>query len=85
MFPLILKSTADVLAPRFAVAFRGLLRFGSFIVCWRVANVTPIPKGPPSSSVADYKSTSTTPILSKVFEFMVSVMQRCVSNNPVHL
>ena len=49
MIPLFLKKTAGVLAPRLAVVFRRLLRLGSFPVCWRVANVTPIPNGPPSS------------------------------------
>ena len=54
MFPLFLKRTADVLAPRLSVVFRRLVRLGSFLVCWRQANATPIPKGPPSSSVANY-------------------------------
>ena len=58
MFPLFLKKTAVVLAPRLAVVFRRLLRFGCFPVCWRVANVTPIPKGPPSSSASNYRSIS---------------------------
>ena len=58
MFPLFLKSTASVLAPRLAVVFRRLLRFGSFPVCWRVTNVTPIPKGPPSSPVPNYRPIS---------------------------
>ena len=53
MFPLFLKRT-DVLAPRLSVVFRRLVRLGSFPSCWRQANVTPIPKDPPSSSVADY-------------------------------
>ena len=53
MFPLFLKKT-DVLAPYLSVVFRRLLRLGSFPACWRQANVTPIPKGPPSSSVANY-------------------------------
>ena len=52
MFPLFLKRT-DVMAPRLSVVFRGLVRLGSFSACWRQANVTPIPKGPPSSSVAN--------------------------------
>ena len=38
-----------------------------------MANVTPIPKGPPSSSVANHRPISITPILSKVFEHLVSV------------
>ena len=50
-----------------------LVRLGSFPACWRQANVTPIPKGPPSSSVADYRPISITPVLSKVFERLVSV------------
>ena len=70
---LFLKKTAEVLAPRLAVVFRRLLRLGSFPVCWKVANVTPIPKGPPSSSTSNYRPISLTPILSKVFERLVSV------------
>ena len=58
MFPIFLKKTADVLAPHLAVVFRGLLRLGCFIVCFRVANVTPIPKGPPSSSASNYRPIS---------------------------
>ena len=73
MFPLFLKKTAVVLAPRLAVVFRRLLRLGSFPVCWRVVNVTPILKGPPSSSASNYRPISLTPILSKVFERLVSV------------
>ena len=51
MFPLFLKRIADVMAPRLSVVFRRLVRLGSFPACWRQANVTPIPKRPPSSSV----------------------------------
>ena len=53
MFPLFLKRTAEVLAPRLAVVFRRLLRLGSFPYAG-VANVTRIPKGPPSSSASNY-------------------------------
>ena len=73
MFPLFLKKTAEVLAPRLAVVFRRLLRLDRFPVCWRVANVTLIPKGPPSTSASNYRPISLTPILSKVFEHLVSV------------
>ena len=52
--PLFLKRAADVMAPRLSVVFRRLDRLGSFLPCWRQANVTPIPEGPPSSSVANY-------------------------------
>ena len=64
MFPLFHKRTADV---------RRLVRLGSFLVCWRQANVTPIPKGPPSSYVANNRPISITSVLSKVFERLVSV------------
>ena len=64
---------ADVLAPRLSVVFRRLLRLGSFPACWRQANVTPIPKGSSSSSVADYRPISITPVLSKVFDRLVAV------------
>ena len=73
MFPLFLKRTADVMAPRLSVVFRRLVRLGSFAACWRQANITPIPKGPPSSSVANCRPISKTSILSKVFERLVSV------------
>ena len=52
MFPLFIKRTADVMAPRLSVVFLRHVRLGSFPARWRRANVTPIPKGPPSSSVA---------------------------------
>ena len=60
MCPLFLKKTADVMAPRLSVVFRRFVRLGSFLPCWRQANATPIPKGPPSSSVANYRPISVT-------------------------
>ena len=74
VFPLFLKRTADVIAPRLSVVFLRLVRLGSFPPCWRQENVTPIPKGPPSSSVANYRPTSITSVLSKVFERLVPVV-----------
>ena len=71
-FFLFLKRT-DVMAPRLSVMFRRLVCLGSFPACWRQTNVTPIPKGPQSSSVANYRPISTTSVLSKVFERLVSV------------
>ena len=71
MFLLFLKRTADVLAPRLSVVFWRHIRLGSFPACWRQA--TPIPKGPPSSSVVNYRPISITSVLSKVLERMVSV------------
>ena len=56
-----------------SVVFVHLVRLGSFLACWRQANVTPIPKGPPCDSVANYRQISITSVLSKVFECLVSV------------
>ena len=53
--------------------FRRLVRLGNYPACWRQANETPIPKGPLSSSVANYRPISITSVLSKVFERLVSV------------
>ena len=68
-----MKNGSEVLAPRLTVVFRRLLCLGSFPVCLRVANVTTIPKGPPSSSASNYRPISLTPILSLVFEHLVSI------------
>ena len=46
---------------------------GSFPTCWRHANVTPILKGPPSSSDANYRPISITSALSKMFKCLVPV------------
>ena len=63
MFPLFLQRTVDVIAPRLSVVFLRLVRLGSFPACFRQANVTSIPKGPPSSSVVDYRPISITSVL----------------------
>ena len=76
MFPLFLKRTADVLALGLSVVFRRLVRLGSCAACWRPSNVTHIPKGPKSSSVANYRPISITSVLSKVFKRLVSVRFR---------
>ena len=84
MLPLFLKRTADVMAPCLSVVFRRLVRLGSFPPCWRQANVTPIPKSPPSSSVANYRPVSITSVLSMVFELLVYVrLGRFIERNGV--
>ena len=71
--PLFFKKSSRVLSPKLAVIFRLLLHKGSFPACWRVANVTPIPKGSsPSTSPDEYRPISITPILSKIFERLLS-------------
>ena len=66
MFWLPISVWADVLAPPSP-------RLGNFPACWRQANVTPIPKGPSSSSISNYRPNFIAPVLSKVFERLVAV------------
>ena len=73
MFPRFLQRTADVLAPRLSVVFRRRLHLCTFPACSRQANVAPISKGPPSSSVCNYRSISIASVLSMVFEHLVTV------------
>ena len=60
LFPIFLKRTAYVMAPRLIVVFRRLACLCSFPACSRQANITPIPKGPSSFSVANYRAISIT-------------------------
>ena len=55
MFPLFLKRTDDVMTRHLSVVFWRLVRLGSFPARWRQANVTPIPKAPSSSLVANFR------------------------------
>ena len=73
MFSLILKRKQCSVSASFSVVFQLLVCLRSFTACWRQANVTPIRKGPPSSSVDNYRPISITSALSQVFEFLVSV------------
>ena len=67
------RETASVLAPKLSCLFRRLLRCGEFPLEWRIADVTPIPKGPLSALVCNYRPSSITPVLSKVFERLITL------------
>ena len=85
--PLFYTKIAPALAPKLAVVFRILIRRGSFPVCWRSANVTPIPKGSsPTSYPGDYRPISITPVLSKIFERLLAkrLTRFLNSNNLLH-
>ena len=72
--------------PPVSVVFRRFDRLGRFPACWRQADVTTIPRGPPSSSVANNRPISIPSLLSIVFEHLVSVHLRrfmeCISVPP---
>ena len=72
-FPMFFQKTASVHAPKLSRLFRRLLRCGEFPLEWRIADVTPIPKGPLSALVCNYRLNSITPILQKVFERLISL------------
>ena len=73
MFPLFFNKVSHILAPKLSKIFRILIRKGSFPVCWRTADVTPIPKSANESIYPkDYRPISITPILSKVFERLLA-------------
>ena len=72
-FPMFFRKTASVLAPKLICVFRRLLRCGEFPLEWRIADVTPIPKGPLSALVCNYRPISITPVLSKVFERLIAL------------
>ena len=67
-FPMFFRKTASVLTPKLSCLFRRLLRGGEFPLEWRIADVTPIPKGPLSALVCNYRPISITPVLSKVLK-----------------
>ena len=87
-FPLFFLETASVLAPKISRVFRILLRRGLFPSQWRRADITPIPKGTISSLVSGYRPISITPILSKLYERLISVrLSRFMESSslfPVH-
>ena len=46
---------------------------GSFGMCWRVGNITPVPNsGSANSCPYDYRPVTITPVLSKVFECLLA-------------
>ena len=53
-----------------SLLFHQLACLGSFPACWKQTNVSPIPKGPSSSSVSNYWEISITPVLANAFELI---------------
>ena len=73
VFPLFLKKVTDIIALKLSIIFRKLIRLGSFAECWWAANVTcSHSQGCSIYWQGNYWPISITPILSKVYEQLVS-------------
>ena len=66
------KQVAQDLASKLAVILGHHVKGDSFPVCWRLADVVPVPKESSSSDVGGYRPISITPVLSNVFEKTVT-------------
>ena len=75
--PMFYKEIAGPFPPKYTKVLRILLRRGLFPECWRAANITSIPKSAPSSVVTEYRPISITPVLSKVYEKVISCRMIC--------
>ena len=65
--------TANYLAPKISTVLHKLVRIGGFSLCWRVGNITPVPKYDSTNSCpSDYRPITITPVLSKVFERLLA-------------
>ena len=68
IFPLFFVKTASYLFPKISPVLRKLVGIGGFSMCWRVANITLVPKSGSAKSCPHYCPITITPVLSKVFE-----------------
>ena len=69
---LVLKQCSSMLARLLARLFSTLYHGGKFPMCWKVANVTPIPKKGEASNPENYRPIAICSALSKVMESMVN-------------
>ena len=73
IFPLFFVRTANYLAPKISTVLCKLTRIGGFSMCWRVGNITLVPKsGSANSCPSDYRPTTISPVLSEVFEQLLA-------------
>ena len=66
------RDFAEFLAPAVSFLFQWSLRDGKVPVCFKRANVTPVPKCSPAMNPSDYRPILLLPILSKVLEKIVA-------------
>ena len=73
IFPLFFVKTANYVAPKISTVLRKLAIIGGFSMCWRVGNITMVPKsGSANSCPSSYCPITITLILSKVFERLLA-------------
>ena len=72
-FPMFFQKSASILVPKLSQHFRRLSRCGEFSDGWRIADVTPIPKGLLLALVSKYRPIFIKPAPSKVFERLISL------------
>ena len=78
IFPLFFVKAANYLAPKISTVLHKLVRIGGFSMCWRVGNITPVPKsGNANACPSDYCLITITTVLSKVFEHLLA---KCLNN-----
>jgi hypothetical protein len=68
----LLRDFAYVLSPAITFLFNWSLETGQMPLCFKVANVTPVPKSSPAVEPANFRPISLLPILSKVLERIVA-------------
>ena len=62
IFPLFFIKIANYLAPKISTVLHKLVRIGGFSMCWRVGNITLVPKsGSANSCPSDYRPITITP------------------------
>ena len=73
IFLLFFVKTANYLAPKISTVLCKLVRIGGFSMCWRVGNITQVPKSSRANSCpSDYHPITINPVLSKVFECLLA-------------
>lgn len=83
--PWVLRDCAHFLCPAIAHLFNRSLHESSVPLCFKRANVVPIPKSKTPANLSDFRPISLLPVLSKVFEkiittkFILPVVSRRVS------
>ena len=72
-FPMFFSKDCFCFCSKLSRLFRRLLSCGEFLLRWRIAHVTPIRKVPLSALVCNYRPILIRPVLSKVFERLISL------------